>query len=187
MFIVGHLPVLPLGRYRVRQRADGAPEFLGRLPVDGLTLIHGLLAVGGLMLCLWGATHMTRIHGHRLDHLLASGSSALSGPAALSRQEARDLEFSHAARTAKLAELDQVLRNLESERRRLSGEELPRLERSLAQVNSLSRSDASRERQLRELTIRREEARARLEAIPGEMQSVRVLTREIEALETPLR
>jgi len=187
MFIVGHLPVLPLGRYRVRQRADGAPEFLGRLPVDGLTLIHGLLAVGGLMLCLWGATHMTRIHGHRLDHLLASGSSALSGPAALSRQEARDLEFSHAARTAKLAELDQVLRNLESERRRLSGEELPRLERSLAQVNSLSRSDASRERQLRELTIRREKARARLEEIPGEMQSVRVLIREIEALENPLR
>ena len=187
MFIVGHLPVLPLGRYRVRQRSDGAPEFLGRLPVDGLTLIHGLLAVGGLMLCLWGASHLTRMHGHRLDHLLASGSSALSGPAALSRQEARDLEFSHAARLAKLAELDQVLRNLESERRRLSREELPRLERTLARAASRPRSDASREREVQGLTIRVEKARARLEEIPEEMESVRVLTRELQALENPLR
>ncbi len=187
MFIVGHLPVLPLGRYRVRQRADGAPEFLGRLPVDGLTLIHGLLAVGGVMLCLWGATHLTRMHGHRLDHLLASGSSALSGPASLSRQEARDLEFSHAARLVKLAELDQVLRNLDSERRRLSSEELPRLERKLAQVASLSRTDATHQRQIQELRTRIESARTRLEEIPEELESVRRLTREIEALENPLR
>ncbi len=139
------------------------------------------------MLCLWGASHLTRMHGHRLDHLLASGSSALSGPAALSRQEARDLEFSHAARLAKLAELDQVLRNLESERRRLSREELPRLERTLARAASRPRSDASREREVQGLTIRVEKARARLEEIPEEMESVRVLTRELQALENPLR
>ncbi|MGI5844472.1 MAG: hypothetical protein ACOX9B_09895 [Candidatus Xenobium sp.] len=187
MFIVGHLPVLPLGRYRVRQSSDGSPEFLGRLPVDGLTLTHSLLVVGSLLLCLWGASHLTQIHGYRLAHLLPSGSSALSGPAAISRQEARDLESSREARIAKLAELDQTLRELESEQQRLSQEELPELERMLAWATSHPRADSSQRREVQELKNRIEEVHARLEEIPEEIKSIRVLSREIRALERSLK
>lgn len=186
MFIVGHLPILPLGRYRVRQRADGAPEFLGRLPVDGLTLIHGILVLGGLMFCLWGATHLTRMRGHRLDHLMQPGGPARSGPAALSTPEARDLERSHEARQAKLSELDQLLRNLESEHRRLSRQELPRLERSLAQEAAASRPDSQGRSRIRELRTRIEKVRTRLEELPAEIESVRLVRGEIQALEAPL-
>ncbi len=185
MFIVGHLPVLPLGRYRVRQRHDGTPEFLGRLPLDFGTLLHGLLVIGALMVCLWGVTHLTRMRGHQLDHLLRPGAPAASGPAAMTRQEAAELQRSHPARVARLEELDRLIKSLRAERDKLQHRRLPELEKK-RDLEALHHSPGG-ERRLQDLDVEIDRCRTRLRQIPGEIQAVQEVRREIEALEHPWR
>lgn len=106
MFTIGHIPVLTLGRYRVRMLKDETVEFLGRLPTDGWMLVHGLVSIGFLVILLWGVVHFSQISGYRLAHLRPAGSTVVTGPAALSPQELRDLEESRATRLQKIRELD---------------------------------------------------------------------------------
>lgn len=182
MFTVAHLPVLPLGRFRVRQKADGSPEFVGRLPMDGWMLIHALVTAGFLFVFLWGAVHLSRMSGHRLQHLVAPGGAAVTGPAALSPQEIRELEGSHPARVAKLRELDGVVRGLRAEREALQSTAIPDL-RKQRDREILYGDAAGREARVAAVEFKIEQVRLRLKQIPDELRAVQEVRREIRDLD----
>jgi len=180
MFIVGHLPVLPLGRFRVRYGQDGSPEFIGRLPADFATLLHIVLAVAALSFSLWGGAHLNRMRGYHFEHLIRDG-----GPAALTRLEARELQRSYTARQNRIVRLARASRSLREEQEGLRRLWLPQLERR-RQAEQI-RVSPGREERLRLLDLEIDRARERLEQIPGELQAVAELRREIEALDRPRR
>ena len=182
MFTLGHLPLLPLGRYRVRQRADGSPEFLGKLPADFWTLLHGLVALALLMVSLWGAGHLQRLPGYTLTHLVAPGGAAQSGPAALSPQEIKELQRSREARKKKLAELERVQARLEAEQQRLT-RDLERWEKERDREARLGGAEHAAAAKALDRQV--ETARERLGKLPGEIRSVQEVRRELEALEHP--
>lgn len=185
MFTLAHLPVVPLGRYRVSERSDGTYDFLGQLPADGWMLIHGLVTAGFLFVFLWGAAHLSTLPSRSLDRFVGAGPwGDRPEIARLGGEEMEELKVSAEARMSKIRQLDGLLKKLDDERATLEKDTIPALEHQL-KIEAEIGDPAGREARTSALQAQLAVARLRVKAIPKDAEAVRELRQAVASLGAP--
>lgn len=182
MFTLAHLPVVPLGRFRVSEREDGSYDFLGQLPPDGWMLIHGLVTAGFLFVFLWGAAHLSNLPSRSLERFVGAGPWGNRPEIArLGGEEMEELKVNAVARMEKIRELDETLRKLREEIATLQTVTIPGIEGEMKELEAFG-DPAGKEMRKKGLEIDLSNAKLRLKAIPKDIEAVQELRQAISSV-----
>lgn len=137
-FCVFYLPIMTLGKYRVRENRDGSLDFLGQMPQGVRAIIVLQFTLFILALLFFGSMHFGTLNLRGPSDLvkIGGGGDLRIGSKVYSVKDRKEMQRSSVDRKSALSFLEREIPRLESEKNHLIEHEIPKYEKELKDLDN---------------------------------------------------
>lgn len=143
-FCVFYLPIITLGKYRVRENRDGSLDFLGQMPQGARAIIVLQFTLFILALLFFGSTHFGTLNLRGPSDLvkIGGGGDLRIGSKVYTVKDRKEMQRSSVDRKSALSFLEREIPRLENEKNNLLNNEIPKYEKELKELENSSDKEA---------------------------------------------
>lgn len=182
MLRVCYVPVLCLGRYRVRQGEDEKWDLLGKYPLDWTTVIHNTACFWLIVIAILAVSVFSGVGGRREAVSVSTFAPVEVGGITVAAKDWQRMSTSGMARFEMKRNVTQRVRQLQAERSLIFSRDIPQLEKAIT-VDLDGPMSPRREKALAEHRQAIKDKRKRASQIPQEINKLHDLLASIQKLE----